>query len=178
MSNLSKGIEKAEVQLLWDPSPLGMPDSDLDLLAATYFAHDPVGDPAYLVHFGSRAPDGTITLNRDSKTGKGLGPDEILTLELDRISRDYGRVVVGVAIQQRGGRMVFGDIAQPEVRVLEGYTRLADLDFSTVAWATAASVAEFVRGESGGWLFRPQMRGFDTDLNTFARTMGTPPGGR
>ncbi|WP_167538231.1 TerD family protein, partial [Streptomyces caniferus] len=85
MSTFNKGIEKVEVTLKWDPSPLGTPDNDLDIVAATYTADAPHGDPAYLVHFDSRSPDGTITLNRDSRTGQGFGFDEIMTLELDRL---------------------------------------------------------------------------------------------
>lgn len=171
--SLNKGIGKVEVQLRWDPSPLGAPDSDLDLVAAAYHARDPHGEPAYLVHFDRKwSPDGTIYLNRDSKTGKGLGADEVMTLELDRLGDDYGRVLVGVAIQQGGGRLVFGDIAQPGIRILEGYTVLADDDFAEVGWATAATVAEFGRGESGDWRFRRHVRGFDADPDTFARTMG------
>lgn len=172
MSSLNKGLEKVEAQLKWDPSPLGAPDSDLDLVAATYRADDPGGEPAYLVHFDSRSPDGTITLNRDSTTGKGLGFDEVMTLELDRLAAAYGRVVVGVAIQQRAGRMVFGDIAHPVVRIMEGYTALMESDFAGLAAYTAATVAEFTRGESGEWRFRPFLRGFDTDPATFAGTMG------
>ncbi|BCK68101.1 hypothetical protein Srufu_020540 [Streptomyces libani subsp. rufus] len=95
MSTLSKGIEKVEVTLKWDPSPLGTPDNDLDIVAATYTADAPHGEPAYLVHFDSRSPDGTITLNRDSRTGQGFGFDEIMTLELDRLAETYTRVIVG-----------------------------------------------------------------------------------
>ncbi|WP_329139457.1 TerD family protein [Streptomyces sp. NBC_01476] len=172
MHSLNKGTEKVEVQLKWDPSPLGAPDSDLDLIAATYLARDPGGEPAYLVYFDSRSPDGTITLNRDSKNGKGLGIDESMTLELHRLGADYGRVIVGVAIQQNGGRLVFADVLNPEFRVMEGYTELSGGDFAEVAGATAATVAEFVRTGSGVWEFHPYVRGFDTDPNDFALTMG------
>ena len=34
MSGLSKGIERAEARLKWDPSPVGAPPSDLDLIEA------------------------------------------------------------------------------------------------------------------------------------------------
>ncbi|HEY5836746.1 TerD family protein [Streptomyces sp.] len=172
MSSLNKGFGKVEAQLKWDPSPLGAPDSDLDLIAATYRADDPRGEPAYLVHFDSRSPDGTITLGRDSTTGNGLGFDEEMTLELDRLSPVYGRVIVGVAIQQRTGRMVFGDIANPAVRIMEGYTRLMESDFAGLSACTAATVAEFTRADSGEWQFHVYLRGFDTDPVTFARTMG------
>lgn len=172
MSSFSKGTEKVEVQLQWDPSPLGTPASDLDIIAATYRAGDPYGDPAYLVHFDSRAPDGTITLNRDSLDGKGFGIDELMTFELDRLSPEYGRVVAGVAIQQHAGRMVFGDVLNPEFRVVEGYTVLSAGDFAEVADATAATVAEFTRTGSGEWEFHAFVRGFDADPNSFARTMG------
>lgn len=155
MSTLNKGIEKVEVTLKWDPSPIGTPDNDLDIVAATYPADAPHGDPAYLVAFDSRSPDGTITLNRDSRTGQGFGADEIMTLELDRLSETYARVLVGVAIQQGEGRKVFGDVANTAVRIREGYTDLAEDDFASVAGATAATVAEFTRDETGKWRFHP-----------------------
>lgn len=172
MSSLNKGAGKVEVHLKWDPSPVGERDSDLDIIAATYLAAAPHGEPAYLVHFGSRSPDGTITLNRDSLNGKGLGSDEIMTFELDRLSAEYGRVVVGAAIQQRAGRMVFADVANPAFRVMAGYTTLAGGTFSAVSGATAATVAEFVRDDSGAWVFHEYVRGFDATPDTFARTMG------
>ncbi|MFI9256965.1 TerD family protein [Streptomyces sioyaensis] len=172
MSTLNKGIEKVEVTLKWDPSPIGTPDNDLDIVAATYPADAPHGDPAYLVAFDSRSPDGTITLNRDSRTGQGFGADEIMTLELDRLSETYARVLVGVAIQQGEGRKVFGDVANTAVRIREGYTDLAEDDFASVAGATAATVAEFIRDETGKWRFRPGLRGFDADPDAFVSLMG------
>ncbi|MDX3357324.1 TerD family protein [Streptomyces sp. ME01-24h] len=175
MSSATKGLGKVEVRLKWDPSPIGTPASDLDIVAAAYPATAPHGAPAYLVHFDSRSPDGTITLNRDSKTGQGLGFDEIMTLELDRLSPDYGRVVVGVVVQQRDGRMTFADIAGTGVRVVEGRTDLAASDLGEVAAATAATVGEFRRGEAGEWRFHPGVRGFDTDPAAFARVMGGSP---
>lgn len=115
--SLSKGLGKVKVSLMWDPSPLGMPDHDLDIIAGTYSAEDPHGRPAYLVHFDQRlSPDGTINLNRDSRTGAGFGADEVMTLELDRLSSSYARVVVGVAIQQNGGHKTFGTCRTPGCR--------------------------------------------------------------
>jgi tellurium resistance protein TerD len=169
---INKGIRKAEIALRWDPSPAGTPASDLDIVAATYSSADPYGTPAYLVHFDSRSPDGTITLNRDSQTGQGLGNDEVMTLELDRLAPRYARVVVGVAIQQRGGRRTFGQVANPGVRVAEGYTELARDDFGAVSGSTAATVAEFTRDASANWEFVKALRGFDTDPQTFASIMG------
>ncbi|OEV09161.1 TerD family protein [Streptomyces nanshensis] len=172
MSSLSKGLDKVEVTLKWDPSPMGAPTHDLDLVAATYTGADPYGDPAYLVHFDSRSPDGTITLNRDSRDGQGFGPDEAMTLELERLSPDYVRVVVGVAIQQGGGRITFGDVASTLVELAEGYDKLAEDDFAGVAGATAATVAEFVRTEAGAWELREGVTGFDTEPEFFAQEMG------
>lgn len=176
MSGLSKGIDKIEVVLKWDPSPSGAADNDLDLVAAVYPASDPYGEPEYLVHFDSRSPDGTITLTRDSRTGQGLGTDEALKLELDRLSESYGRVAVGVAIQQREGRKTFGEVPNTRVRVLEDITELLNDDFSKEAEATAATVAEFVRDKDGEWRFRELLRGFDTDPVSFGQLMGAREG--
>lgn len=173
--SFNKGIERVEVQLRWDPSPLGAPPSDLDLIAATYTREEPTGDPAYVVHVDSRAPDGTIMLNRDSTTGQGLGYDEVMTLELDRLSTSYTRVVVGAAIQQRPGRLAFAAVANAGFRVVEGYTVLAESGFGQVPDATAATIAEFSRDESGAWQFHQMLRGYDTDPDSFARTMGHLP---
>lgn len=171
-SSLNKGSGKIEIQLRWDPSPLGAPDTDLDLIAATFPTDDRHGAPAYLVFFDSRSPDGTITLNRDSTTGKGLGADETMTLELDRLSTEYGRVVVGVAIQQRDGQLTFGEVANPDIRLTEGYTALLEYDFAGVAGYTAATVAEFTRGDAGEWGFHEAVRGYDADPAAFGRLMG------
>ncbi|CAL9604102.1 hypothetical protein SUDANB176_05492 [Streptomyces sp. enrichment culture] len=173
MNGLNKGIRKVEIALRWDPSPSGEPSTDLDLVAAPYPASDPHGDPAYVVHFDSRSPDGTITLNRDSKDGKGFGFDEVMTLELDRLDGRYARVVVGVVIQQHQARRTFSGVGNPGLRIREGYTVLAEDDFGGVPGATAATVAEFVRDGSGTWDFRPGVQGFEGDPATFARAMGT-----
>lgn len=172
MTGLNKGLRKIEVALKWDPSPTGEPANDLDIVAAPYPAGDPYGEPAYLVHFESRSPDGTITLNRDSRTGQGFGTDESMTLELDRISADYSRVVVGIVIQQSAGRKTFGEVANTHVRIAEGYTELMASDFTGVSEATAATVAVFTRDDSGEWGMQSAIRGFDADPETFAQLMG------
>ncbi|WJV45734.1 TerD family protein [Streptomyces flavofungini] len=173
MSNIRKGLKKVEVGLKWDPSPAGASAHDLDIVAATYTSDDPHGSPAYLVHFDSRSPDGTITLSRDSKTGQGFGYDEVMVLELDRLAERYVRVVVGVAIQQPSEGRVFGDILNASFRIREGHTNLVEQDFTEVADCTAAVVAEFARDQPGGtWAFRELLHGFDTDLASFTAAMG------
>ncbi|MET9555872.1 TerD family protein [Streptomyces sp. NPDC006645] len=172
-SSLKRGVEKVEVTLKWDPSPLGRPPHDLDIVAATYTSDAPSDRPTYLVHFDSRSPDGTIILERESRTGQGFGSDEVMTLELDRLGSDYARVVVGVVIQQREGRRAFADISRPAVQVMEGLVELTASDFADVSGATAATVAEFTRDESGTWDFRPILRGFDVaDPQEFTERMG------
>ncbi|BBA98891.1 hypothetical protein RVR_5262 [Actinacidiphila reveromycinica] len=175
MTGLNKGIERVEVRLKWDPSPLGAPPSDLDLIAGTFRAGAEQGDPAYLVHFDSRAPDGTMWLNRDSQNGKGLGFDEVMTLELDRLSTDYRRVVVGAMIQQSFGRLEFGAVAAPGYQIVTGWTVLAEGDLDGLGATTAATFAEFTRGDSGAWAFHPLLRGYDTDPDAFGHVMGRPP---
>jgi stress response protein SCP2 len=172
VNGLNKGIQKVEVSLRWDPSPAGQPPTDLDLVAATYTADDPYGDPAYVVHFDSRSPDGTITLNRDSKDGKGFGWDEVMVLELNRLDGRYARVVVGAVIQQHSGHRTFAHVLGPGLRIREEYTVLFEDDFGAVPAAAAATVAEFARGASGSWEFRPGVHGFEDDPAGFTAAMG------
>ncbi|MDN3292691.1 TerD family protein [Streptomyces ficellus] len=172
MSSANKGVGKVEVTLKWDPSPAGVPDHDLDIIAAVYRADDPHGAPVYVVHFGSRSPDGTITLQRESRTGQGFGFDEALTLELNRLAPDYARVVVGVAIQQGGGRTTFRDITNALVLVKEGYQELDRYDFADLGDASAVTIVEFLRDGTGGWGWRRAVRGFDADPQSFTELMG------
>ncbi|AKN72410.1 MULTISPECIES: TerD family protein [Streptomyces] len=172
MTGFSKGIRKVEVALKWDPSPADRPPTDLDIVAATFTSGDPYGAPAYLVHFDSRSPDGTILLNRDSTDGKGFGWDEVMTVELERLDARYARVVVGVVIQQRSGHRTFAQVVHPAVRIREGYTVLAEDDFGSVLGATAATIAEFVRDDSGEWTFHSGVHGFDEDPAAFTQVMG------
>ncbi|KUO12606.1 TerD family protein [Streptomyces sp. DSM 15324] len=171
MSGINKGLRKIELALKWDPSPAGQPATDLDVVAATYLASDPSGAPAYVVHFDSRSPDGTIYLNRDSKDGKGFGWDEVMTLELERLDARYARVVVGVVIQQQPAHRTFVSVRNPAFRIREGYTVLAEDEFGDVLGATAATVGEFVR-EADGWTFHRGVQGFEDDPATFTRVMG------
>jgi tellurium resistance protein TerD len=169
-SGLNKGLGTVEVRLKWDPSPMGEPDHDLDLVAAVYEGD---GAPAYVVHFDSRSPEGTITLNRDSRTGQGFGADEVLELELERVASPYTRIVVGVVIQQAEGHKTFGQVESAEARVFEGYDELAVHDLRALPHDTAATVAEFVRDEgAGGWEFHPLLRGFDVEPEAYAGLMG------
>lgn len=173
MSGLNKGVGRVEVTLKWDPAPSGAPAHDLDIVAGVFDADDPHGAPVQLVHFGSRSPDGTITLHRDSRTGQGFGYDEAMTLELDRLAPRYARVVVGVAIQQGGGRRTFGDVANTGVRVREGYTDLLVHDFADVPGALAATVVEFTRDGADGWTYQPISHGFEADPQVFGTVLGS-----
>ncbi|MER7176301.1 TerD family protein [Streptomyces mesophilus] len=175
MSSFSKGLTKVEAGLKWDPAPPGRPKHDLDLVCAVYDASDPHGKPAYLVHFGSRSPDGTITLNRDSQTGQGFGYDEVMTLELNRLNESYVRVVLGVAIQQSQGDLSFGETLNASVRLRESHTDLAHFDFTAIPRCTAAVLAEFTRdGGNHTWQLRPAFKGFELDPSAFALAMGAP----
>ncbi|MFG3282393.1 TerD family protein [Streptomyces sp. NPDC048111] len=172
MSGIGKGLGTVEVALRWDPSPLGSPAHDLDLLAAVYTASDPAGPPAHWVSFERRSPDGTVFLDRDSRTGQGLGYDEVMKLDLGRMAERHVRVLVGVVLQQGAGRLVFGDVAGTGVRVREDRTELSRHGLAEVADARAATVAEFTRDPSGAWRFQPVLRGYDLDPDAFLATMG------
>ncbi|MFC5204618.1 TerD family protein [Streptomyces kaempferi] len=175
MSSVGEGLGKVEVRLKWDPSPFGESSRHLDIVAATYSADDPHGRPAYIVHYDSRSPDGTINMTRHSQTGQGFGYVEVMVLEFDRLAAAYGRVVVGVVIHQDGGRRTFGDISNAGVLVVQRYNELLANDFTQVADSTATTVAEFVRNGSGEWEMREMVQGSDSDPGPFSLEMGGVP---
>ncbi|MFD7034032.1 TerD family protein [Streptomyces sp. NPDC059917] len=177
MSGVRKSLARVEVALKWDPSASGEPANDLDIIAAVYAEGDLRGTPEYVVHFDHRAPDGTVTLNRDSRTGQGFGFDEVMTLELDRMSERLRRVVVGVVIQDDDGSKTFGDIGGMALRIREGYVDLvAEGPVAGVAGATAATVAVFTRDAGGAWSLDAAVHGSTAGPDEYLRTMGDTPG--
>ncbi|MEU5170047.1 TerD family protein [Streptomyces mutomycini] len=175
MSSGNRGVDKVTVRLKWDPSPWNESPRHLDIIATTYSEDAAYGPPVYVVHFDSRSPDGTISMNRHSRTGQGFGYVEEMTLELDRLAPSFARVVVGVAIHQNDGRKVFADISNAGVLVSEGYEELLKDDLSQVGASCAATVAEFVRDASGAWTFQHMIRGSDRDPVRFTAEMGGSP---
>ncbi|RBM14939.1 TerD family protein [Streptomyces sp. PT12] len=176
MSGASRGIARAEVMIKWDPSPAGEASRDVDIIAGVFRKDDPFGAPVYVVHPGRRSPDGTITVKRESRTGQGFGYDEVMAFEFDRMSSDYVRVVVGVAVQQAGGARTLGEAGNPRVRVVEGHDELVpERGLPEVAGALSATVGEFTRDGAGPWAFAASVRGFDADPEEFARVMGRRP---
>jgi tellurium resistance protein TerD len=175
VSSVNRGLGKVEVKLKWDPSTWDRPPHHLDIIGATYSAEDPYGPPVYVVHFDSRAPDGTINMTRHSQTGQGFGFVEVMVLELDRLASSFARVVVGVVIHQNSGPKTFGDLSNAGVLVLDGYEELLEDDFTQVAGSTATTVAEFTKDASGAWEFHEMIRGSDNDPTVFTAEMGDAP---
>ncbi|MGW0689227.1 TerD family protein [Streptomyces sp. NPDC002754] len=173
MSSVTTGLQKIEVRLRWDPSPVGQSPRHLDIVAATYSEDAPEGEPAYVVHYDSRSPDGTINMTRHSQTGMGFGFVEVMALELDRLASSYVRVVVGVVIHQDVDPRTFSDIENAGVVVVEKYTDLLETDFTPVAGSTAATIVEFRRNDSGAWKLHELIQGFDCDATAFPAEMGS-----
>lgn len=73
MSSFKKGLKKVEVALKWDPSPVGAPPHDLDIIAATYTDDDPGGPPDYVVHFDSRSPTGPSPSTATARPARASG---------------------------------------------------------------------------------------------------------
>ena len=105
---------------------------------------------------------------------QGLGYDEVMTLELDRLDGRYARVVVGVVIQQRAVHRAFVDVINPGLRIREGYTDLAEHDFGGVRRDGGDR-----RGVPARRLRRlelpPGIRGYDDDPATFIERDGRTP---
>ena len=169
MSTPNKGIGKVEVTLKWDPSPPGAPAHDLDIVAATYPANEPYGNPRIRA---LRQP--LAGRHHQSQPGQQDGP----RARLGRGDDPGARPAVGrVRPRGRRGRHPAAgrpkDLrrhSEPGVRIREGYTsgrgRLL-----LGRRATAATVAEFVRDGSGGWEFR-ETSAASRPTRVVRRTMG------
>ncbi|CAM5625012.1 hypothetical protein SALBM217S_04274 [Streptomyces griseoloalbus] len=136
VNGLSKGIRKVEIALKWDPVASGQPPTDLDLVAAPYLA-TPLRQPRLPGALRQPLPYGTITSTVTARTARarlGRGHDARTRAPRRALRARGGRRRHTAA----PGRRTFASVANPALRIREGYTVLAEDDFGTVPGATAA----------------------------------------
>ncbi len=139
----------------WDPAakrrwlPGKVKDIDLNA-AALLFAGDAIVDVVY--HEQLTSQDGSVRLLGDNTTGEGEGDDEIITLDLTRISPRVTTVFFLVTCYTG---QTFEKIEHAFCRVVDGRTKteIARYDLSKIHAHTGFLAGKLVRAQEG-WKFR------------------------
>lgn len=160
-------LQRIDVCLGWDVGSYG--NYDLDSSCFILGANDKViGDEWFVFYNQPVSPDGAITHNGDNKTGAGDGDDEIITVDLSRLSQQVKKLAFVITINEAiENGYSFKNIANAYVRVVDKMSgkELAFFNLSDYYdGVTAMTVCE-IYNHNGDWKINPVGNGLkNTDL--------------
>jgi len=131
---------------------------DLDAIALVLGADGKMTGPQDAVFYNARQhPGGAIWLTGDNRTGEGDGDDEQILVALDRVGREYARILFIVSIYEgKKKQQHFGKVANAYIRAVDGKGKeIARYNISgngALDGQCSLTFAELVRG-ADGWSF-------------------------
>ncbi|MFR9752381.1 TerD family protein [Nocardia sp. 004] len=146
-----------DMALGWDPARQWFQEGEIDLnAAALLFRGDQLTDVVY--HEQLMSQDGSVRHHGDSVTGEGKGDNEVITVDLTRVSPEVSTVLFLVTCYSGH---TFADIGNAFCRLVDGAsgTEITRYDLSGVP-ASGVVMGAVVR-TSGGWDFRTINEGIE-----------------
>lgn len=170
------GANAFHAGLGWDVQQFDGNDFDLDVMVFMVGPDEKVVTDKHFIFFNNlNAPDGSVEHTGDNLTGEGEGDDEVVNVDLSKISADVQKVVFTVNIFDGPKRnQNFGQVKNAFIRLVDRSSNQEiiryDLseDFSV---ETALIVAELYR-RNEEWKFKAIGMGFKDGLQALARHFG------
>ncbi|WP_120952685.1 TerD family protein [Helicobacter sp. L8] len=178
LSKEKPGLSKILVGLGWDVNTSDTGSAfDLDASVFLTDASNKVNDEKNFVFYGNlSSKDGSVVHTGDNRTGEGEGDDEVIKVDLAKVSNDISEIHVVVTIHEADARhQNFGMVRKAFVRVVDENDNQEivryDLeeDFSV---ETALNFGRLYRGEGNEWKFAAVGTGFKDGLAGFCKQFG------
>jgi tellurium resistance protein TerD len=164
------------VGLGWDVTAGSGPAFDLDASAIVCGPDGRVRSDDYFVFFNNlTAPDGTVHHTGDNLTGEGDGDDEVLEVDLARMSPDVTRIVFAVSIYDADARrQSFGQVTNAFIRLVnrDDGQEIARYDLTEDASGETAMIFGEVYRRDDEWKFRAVGQGYASGLHGIAVDFG------
>lgn len=177
LTKTNPGLTQIKVGLGWDTNKYdGGGEFDLDVSVFLLNDQGKVVDDKHFVFFNNpTSPDGSVVHSGDNRTGAGDGDDEVIDIDLSKVSASVQKISFSITIYDAAARnQNFGQVSNAYARVLsaangEELIRY-DLgeDFSI---ETAIVVGELYRHGSE-WKFSAVGAGYKDGLAGLARDFG------
>lgn len=165
LSQINPNLSEIQVCLGWD---ILNQACDLDASAFMLGADNKVVGDDWFVFYGQpTSPDGAIMHMGDSTDGAGAGDDEIININLNKLSPNVQKIAFVVTINEAlEKRLNFSMVSNAYVRVVDKSTGKELVKFMlTDYFATVTSmVVGEVYNKGGQWRFNPVGNGFAEDL--------------
>jgi len=176
LSKEEPGLKKILIGLGWDVRLTDGSAFDLDASLFILKTDGKVRSDKDFIFFNNlKSADGTIEHTGDNRTGAGEGDDEVIKVNLERLSADIEKIVIGVTIYEADTRKQnFGMVDSAFVRIVnqDNNREIVRFDLSEdMSVETAMLFGELYRHGSD-WKFRAVGQGFKGGLGAMAINYG------
>lgn len=170
------GAQEFHAGLGWDTQKFAGDDFDLDVMVFLLGENEKVISDQHFVFFNNLvSPDGSVEHTGDNLTGEGEGDDEVVNVNLSKISSDVKKVVFTVNIHEGQARnQNFGMVSNAFIRLVDKSKdeEIIRYDLSEdFSIETSLIVAELYL-RNGEWKFKAIGMGFKEGLNALVRHFG------
>ncbi|HBK97052.1 MAG TPA: chemical-damaging agent resistance protein C [Microcoleaceae bacterium UBA10368] len=176
LSKEEPGLKKILIGLGWDVRLTDGSAFDLDASLFVLKSDGKVRSEKDFIFFNNlKSADGMIEHTGDNLTGAGEGDDEVIKVNLERLSADIEKLVIGVTIYDADTRKQnFGMVDSAFVRIVnqDNNREIVRFDLSEdMSVETAMLFGELYRHGSD-WKFRAVGQGFKGGLGAMAINYG------
>jgi tellurium resistance protein TerD len=177
LTKTEPGLDKIYVGLGWDARATSGAAFDLDASIFLLTSNGTMRSDNDFIFYNNRvAQDGSVEHLGDNTTGIGDGDDEIIKVDLSKISPDVSRLVFAVSIYDAEGRKQnFGMVSSAYIRILNASTNneISRYDLSEDSSLDTAMIFGEVYRHNNEWKFKAigqgYLGGLQGLLNSFSR---------
>ncbi len=176
LSKTDPSLTKMLIGLGWDERVTSGQAFDLDASAFLLTQNGKVrGDHDFIFYNQLKSTDGSVEHAGDNRTGQGDGDDEVIKVDLSRVSPDIDKIAITVTIHDATARgQNFGQISNAFIRVVNEVTGVEVVRFDLAedySVETAMVFGEVYR-HNGEWKFRAVGQGYSGGLAAMCRQYG------
>lgn len=173
--NLSKeapSLKKAGIGLGWDVNVTDTGSAfDLDASVFMLDASGKVVNQKYFVFYNnSESPDGSVKHEGDNRTGKDIGDDETIQIDLNKVDTSVQEIVFVVTIHEAEQRKQnFGQVRNSYIRIYDNSNEKQIAKYELEEDASAETAIEFGKlyRKDGEWKFQAVGAGYKSGLQSF-----------
>lgn len=170
------GMTKVHVGLGWDARVTDGAAFDVDASCFLLKEDGKVrGEGDFIFYNQKESSCGGVKHMGDNRTGEGEGDDEVLKVDLEKVTPDVHKIVFTVTIHEaETRRQNFGMIAKAFIRIVNdgNQEEIARFDLSEDASVNTAMVFGELYRHGAEWKFRAVGQGFEGGLGAMARSYG------
>ena len=176
LSKESPGLSRILVGLGWDARATDGADFDLDASAFLLNASGKARSEADFIFYNQlRSKCGAVEHTGDNLTGAGDGDDEVIKVDLNKVSAEVDKIAFTVTIHEaEARRQNFGQVGSAYIRIVnaDDNVEIARYDLVEDASTETAMIFGELYRHSGEWRFTAVGQGYSSGLAAMCKQYG------